>query len=601
MKIDQALRDIETAGAAGQLSPAAVAQIRRWLCERHYADYLPPLLEHIADRKWRQLDDVFWTVIPFGTGGRRGRMYPIGSNAINDRTIGESAQGLADYVRTHTADPALRSCAVAYDTRHRSRHFAQLCAGIMAAAGFRVYFLDGYRTTPELSFLVRHRQCTCGIMVTASHNPPSDNAVKVYWSSGGQVLPPHDQGIIDAVLRVTDIVCCDFDEGIARGEIVLCTEEIDQAYHQVVCAQGFGGPRDVGIIFSPLHGASSSAVLSVLEMAGFPNVSLYPPHAEPNGDFPHVPGQVANPENPQVFDSIIEYAQEAGADLILVTDPDGDRMGCAAPRTLENGADWAPLDGNQLGALLADYVLARRRELGTLSPRHYLVKTLVTTDLIRRIGERYGVRTWGDLPVGFKWIGQAIDEQGPAEFVFGGEESHGYLAGTHVRDKDGVVACLLMAELAARLREKGKSVHQQLEDLHRQYGVYQERLTTLMMEGSEGMARMERLMRRFRERPPDTWGGMAVTARRDYANLRVTDRQGVRPLTGPRTDMVVFDLEQPGNRVAVRPSGTEPKAKFYLFAHAPAGPNVNVDATRSELRDRLDRIADEIRVRSEEV
>ena len=251
-----AMLKLKTAAEQKLLSEGAVANIRAWLTEPRYYKYAPLVAEHLAADKWKELDDVFWTIIPFGTGGRRGKMYPIGSNAINDRTIGESAQGLADYVKDTFPDNQW-SCAIAYDTRHQSRHFAELCAEVMAAAGFTVFFLDGYRSTPELSFTVRRKKCTCGIMVTASHNPPSDNAVKAYWSTGGQLLPPHDQGVIDRVMTCSTINRSSFAEDLASGKVVCCQEEIDAAYIQAVAAQSWPGPRDLKIIYSPLHGVGS--------------------------------------------------------------------------------------------------------------------------------------------------------------------------------------------------------------------------------------------------------------------------------------------------------------------------------------------------------
>ena len=315
------------ADRAGVLSPGAVQNIRTWLSEPHYAMYARQLQEHLSNGQWRELDDAFWTVIPFGTGGRRGRMYPIGSNAINDRTIGESAQGLADYITSlEQTDPL--SCAIAYDTRHRSRHFAELCCGVMVAAGFQVYFLDDFRATPELSYLVRARGCHCGIMVTASHNPPSDNAVKVYWSTGGQILPPHDREIIDRVMQVQQIRRTPFQDALAQGKITICTAETDDAYTPRVVRESFPGPRDLCILYSPLHGVGASAVVPVLTQDGFNEVEVYAPHAEPNGDFPNVPDQVANPENPAVFDAMIQRAKETHASLVLATDPDCDRSEC---------------------------------------------------------------------------------------------------------------------------------------------------------------------------------------------------------------------------------------------------------------------------------
>jgi phosphoglucomutase/phosphomannomutase len=302
-----ALSQLADAQQAGKLTAGAATNIQAWLNESRYAAYAPQVLEHIEQGKWQALDDAFWTVIPFGTGGRRGRMYPIGCNTINDRTIGESAQGLADYVKSQP-DGGELTCGIAYDTRHNSRHFAELCAGIMVAAGFKVFFLDDYRSTPELSFLVRYKKCRCGIMVTASHNPPSDNAVKVYWSSGAQVLPPHDKGIIDRVMTVDRIEQTPFADALAAGNVIFCKEEVDAAFQREVIAQRFAGPRALKIIYSPLHGVGASAVAPVLAADGFQDVEVYAPHAQPSGDFPNVPGHVSNPENAVVFDAIIQRA-----------------------------------------------------------------------------------------------------------------------------------------------------------------------------------------------------------------------------------------------------------------------------------------------------
>jgi len=600
MKTEQALARLDDALAAGQLSRGAIDNLRQWLTQPRYAPYRPAVLEHIAAGDWQTLDDVFWTVIPFGTGGRRGRMYPIGTNAINDRTIGESAQGLATYVRSIAPPHAGLSCAIAYDTRHGSRHFAELCAGIMVAAGFRVYLLDDYRSTPELSFLVRKRQCACGIMVTASHNPPSDNAVKVYWSSGGQVLPPHDRAIIDHVGQVEEIVQVDFQAALAAGDVVLCRHETDAAFLAAVAAHSSPGPRDIHILYSPLHGVGASAVMPLLADTGFRHVTVYAPHAQPDGDFPNVPGHVSNPENPRVFDALIDHARQTGADLALATDPDCDRMGCAAPLTLAPDAPWATLNGNQLGALLADYVLDRRQAAGTLSPRHYLVKTLVTTELIRRIGDSYGVRTCGNLLVGFKWIGGAVDDQGPDRFVMGCEESHGYLVGQYARDKDGTVSCMLMSELAARLKADGKSVHQRLDELFLQHGLHSERLLTIQMAGSEGMVRMQRLMERFRRQPPATLGSRPLAAVRDYLEQQIRSAAGTTALNGPRGDMVILDGAAAGDAVAVRPSGTEPKIKFYLFAYTPPEQCRDLPAAKAEQQTRLDQWEQDLRSLADE-
>jgi len=585
--VSKILSRIKSAAAEGKLSPGAVENLRAWLTQPRYAEYVAPIAEHVAEGKWQILDDVFWTVIPFGTGGRRGRMYPIGSNAINDRTIGESAQGLADYVKSQAGAKPL-SCAIAYDTRHRSREFAELCSEVMAAAGFTVWFLDGYRSTPEMSFAVRYKGCDCGIMVTASHNPPSDNAVKAYWSTGGQLLPPHDRGVIDRVMSATEIRRVPFAEALADGRIVYCQEEVDRAFLAAVTSQSRPGPRDLKIIYSPLHGVGASAVMPALAAAGFGDVELFGPHAKPDGDFPNVPDHVSNPENPRVFDAIVERARRTGAELILATDPDCDRVGCSAPKTLKPGAEWDVLTGNQIGAVLVDYLLAAAREQGTLSPDHYVVKTLVTTELIRRIADAYGVQTVGDLLVGFKWIGGVMDERDPAKFILGAEESYGFLVGAHARDKDAAVAGMLLAELTARAKSEGLSLHEKLDALFRRYGCHRERTISVKMPGSQGMDRMKSLMGQFRSQPPASLAGMAVARVRDYLGQTVTTPGGPpAPLAGPKGDMVILDLAAEGNYVAVRPSGTEPKVKFYMFAYDPPAQSADLEAAKNAQAERL--------------
>jgi phosphomannomutase len=601
------LAQLEAAAAAGKLSASAAANVRTWLTQSYLREYAPQVEEHLAAGKWAELEEAFWTTIPFGTGGRRGRMYPIGCNAINDRTIGESAQGLADYVKectgkqaadigTSREHPRRYSCAIAYDTRHRSREFAELCAEIMAAAGFVVFFLDGYRSTPELSFTVRYKQCDCGIIITASHNPPSDNAVKVYGPSGGQFVPPHDADSIDRMQRVTSIQRIPFAEALAAGKVIYCQEEVDAAFIRAVLAQSVAGPRNLKILYSPLHGVGASAVVPVLQEAGFRNVEIFGPHATPNGDFPNVPKHVANPENPAVFDSLIEYAERSGAELILATDPDCDRLGCAVRRRLAADAPWVTLTGNQLGSLLVDFLLANRRAVDTLSPRDFVVKTLVTTELIRQVADHYGVQTAGNLHVGFKWIGAEMDARGPKDFVFGAEESYGFLAGDHVRDKDAAVASLLTAEMTAKLKAEGKSLYQRLDELFTQYGCRTEGQLNIQMPGEKGMEDMRALMARVRAAPPETLGGLRVAAVRDYLKGVETKVSGtVSPLDAPQGDLVILDLEAEGNYLAVRPSGTEPKVKIYLFACDPPLASADLIATKAAQAERLKAIGDDFR------
>jgi phosphomannomutase len=615
------LAAIDAALAAGTITDHSARTMRDWLTQPRYAEFAGELATRI-DRAakepatWKELDDVYWTVIPFGTGGRRGKMYPVGSNAINDRTIGESAQGLADYVLSVMPAGESPSCAIAYDTRHRSEHFAKLCAEVLLAAGFKIFFLRGFRSTPELSYAVRHTQSTCGIMVTASHNPPSDNAVKVYWAGGVQVLPPHDKGIIDRVMRCDAVHRESFDAGVAAGRVQFVEQEIDPAFVAAVLKQSTAGSRDVSILYTPLHGVGASAVVPVLKGAGFKQLRLYGPQEMPDGDFPNVPGHVANPENPAVLEGAIAEAKARGDDLVMASDPDCDRLGAAAPLTMAAGSAWQTFTGNQLAALLVDWVLSSRKRLGVLKATDHVITTLVTTGIVRRIADASLATTVDTLQVGFKWIGQAIDQTGPEHFVFGCEESHGYLAGTHVRDKDASVASLLLAELTASLKSQGKTLHEQLDAIFCTHGCHLERQVAITLPGAAGMDRMREIMATLRSKPPAALGGLPVARVRDYGSLTTsTPGAAVVPFAGAKGDLVMFDLADPAaptpspaaadiaagrfpalaNCVAARPSGTEPKIKFYLFAAAAPCSHTQLAATKSVLTQRLDALERDLR------
>ncbi len=607
-ELEAAMAQLAAAAEGKHITASSAAMIRRWLSEPRFADYAAEVLAHISAGKWKELDDAFWTVIPFGTGGRRGKMYPIGSNAINDFTIGASAQGVADYTAAQLPGRP-QACAIAYDTRHNSRRFAELCAEVMAAAGFKVFFLDGYRSTPELSFAVRFHNCTCGIMVTASHNPPSDNAVKVYWQGGVQVLPPHDSAIIERVMNVEAVRRKPFAEALAAGQVIYCQNEVDPAFIAAVKAQSLPGPRDLKIIYSPLHGVGSSAVLPALAADGFTDVTVFEPHAQPDGNFTNVPGNVANPENPAVFDAIAQYAHTANADLVLATDPDCDRLGASAPLTFGTlspggrgpgegavtAAAWKSFNGNQIAALLAEHVLSARKKAGSLSPQHYVCKTLVTTEMVRRIAVHYGVATHGNLQVGFKWIGKDIDDSGPEKFVFGCEESHGYLVGAHVRDKDAAVAAMLLAELAASCKAEKKTLHEKLDALYWQYGYHAESQFSLTMPGAQGMQDMLALMARLRAAAPAQLAGSKVIRVRDFLTLTETaSGKAPQPFVGPKGDMVLLELAAEGNYIAVRPSGTEPKVKFYMFTYEPAEQIANLEETKVQCTLRLKQLEQDL-------
>ena len=593
---------------AGLLSDSALNNLTLWLTQPRYFEYVSAIGKAIGQESWQELDDVFWTVIPFGTGGRRGRMHPFGSNAINDRTIGESAQGLANYVLNTSAKQSTAhqrlSCAIGYDTRHQSRHFAELCAGIMIANGFHVYFLDEYRATPQVSFLVRQKKCACGIMVTASHNPPSDNAVKIYWNDGGQILPPHDAGIIEQVMeQVENIEVCDFDDAVQSGDVTICTAEIDELYRAAVVkhcspprfSSDGQAARGLKVIYSPLHGVGGFVIPAVLQACQFNNVVVFPDHAEPDPNFTNVPDHVSNPENPAVFDSIIKYAQQEGADIVLATDPDADRMGCAAPVDLSGECEWKTFNGNQLCAMLAAYRMQSLQDQNLLTVTSFQITTLVTTPLLRRIGEHYAVQTRDDLLVGFKWIASTIDEGGANDFIYGTEESHGFMIGDYCRDKDGAAACMLLCELADDLKQQGKTLHDFLTSLYEQFGVYQESLKTIYMHGSSGMRRMQHVMEQLRNASPRDLGGQQVMRIRDYLTQQITTTAGsATTFSGPSDNLLFFELETVGHYVAVRPSGTEPKIKFYTFTRADVESGGSVEKTQDILNAMIQLIEDDL-------
>ncbi len=593
---DDAVGLLAKAEASGEVSHAAAANIRRWLTEPPFASYRDRLVQDVEAGKWKTLDEAFYTVLEFGTGGRRGKMYPVGTNVLNDRTIGESARGLADYIAKKKGPDAPKTCVVARDTRHNSPEFAAVCARVLAAAGFKVYLFPEFRSTPLLSFAVRHLKCDCGIMITASHNPPADNGFKCYASTGGQVVPPDDSGIIDCVKAASDreIPEKNLDEGIKDGSIVLVGKEVDDAYIAAVVGESVAKARDIGIVYTPLHGVGETNCAAAMLADGFTRLDILASQRTPDGDFANVPNHFANPEIPATLDLSIARARETGADLVLASDPDADRLGVGLPVTGDPSGEWTTLDGNQIGVLLAAFVMEKMKEAGRLRPEDFLVTTLVSTQMTHALAKEYGVRVEDNLLVGFKWIGVQIDECGPEDFLFGFEESHGYLKGTHARDKDAAVAAMLFAELAADLKAQGKTVLQHLDALYKRAGYYAERQINKVMEGREGVGQIKALMEALRSRPPESVGGLKVTEIYDYKTHEIRKADGSKsPLPKPDGDLLIFHLDEPGTRFAARPSGTEPKIKFYLFARSEVGGD-GLDDAMAAAEHRLDRMSTDL-------
>jgi phosphoglucomutase/phosphomannomutase len=604
---------VEAAAAAGRLSAGSVANIKRWLTVPPYRKYVPRIVQLVDAEQFVQLDALFWEVVPFGTGGRRGTMAELGSATINERTIAESAHGLAVYLNRSsgirknsdaTADvggilansaTGLRG-VIARDTRHRSDEFARLTATTLAAHGLTVFFFESHRSTPELSFAVRHLKCDVGVVISASHNPPSDNGFKAYWSSGAQVLSPHDQGIIDCVYEAGEIPTVDFDEAVRDGRIQVIGDDVDRAYVEAVTAMSLSDARDVPAIYSSMHGVGETSVLPVIQAAGFSGVQLFEPYRSPDGGFPNVPDHYPNPERPVVFDPIIPQAKEIGADLILATDPDADRLGVVVCRK-DGGTEH--LTGNRIGALLVDYILRKRAAQGTLSPAHYVVETLVTTPLIAAIAQSHGVRVIDDLLVGFKYIAETMDAEGPERFVFGAEESLGYLAGQYARDKDAAIAAIYLLEDAAELRRDGRTLLDRLDELFVEHGYHQESQASKVCTGASGKEQIDRLMTAFRESPPTVLAGVPLARIRDYGRHEIRalpDNSRIEELSNPSGNLLFLEsAEADGDfRIAVRPSGTEPKIKFYFFARQLVADAAALPAARTKCDERLMAVTDEL-------
>lgn len=563
------LEQLEKLRAKG-LVDSAFVNIKKWLGSEEYAEFHQEIQTLIEASNVNELNEAFYKVIPFGTGGRRGKMG-AGTNRINSRTIAESAQGVAEYLLECFApkDARDRGVVITYDVRHNSEKFAKVAAEVFVANGFKVYFYNGVRSTPQISFTIRNKNAIAGTMISASHNPPSDNGIKVYWNTGGQVVPPHDAKIIEKVNNVGRIELFDFDKAVDEGKIVMLGEEVDEAYQHTVAKLSLSDYRDVHIVFTPLHGCASTSFLPVLRHAGFSRLDVVESQMPFDPDFSNVANHIPNPEVPISLNVAVKQAKESGADLVVASDPDADRIGVVSRESLSNN-NYIFLNGNQIGVLLFDYITKQRKSAGTLPTHGVLIKTVVTTDLLAKIAQANNLDVITDLPVGFKYIANAIDTRlAGREFVFGTEESHGYLYGDYCRDKDGAIAALLICEYAAMLKKQGRTLFEQLEFIKKEYGYFREILQAIYFPGMDGMDKMLKIMAELRSELPKEIGGLPVA--------EVFDQS--KPYGGFSDNALVFYLNAEKTiRVVARPSGTEPKIKFY----AAVGRSVGMDKSEAE-------------------
>lgn len=508
-----------------------------------------------------ELADAFYRNLEFGTGGLRGIMG-IGTNRINKYTVGMATQGFANYLNQTYPGGVIR-VAIAHDSRNNSRQFAEITANVMAANGIKVFLFDALRPTPELSFAIRHLGCQGGVVCTASHNPKEYNGYKAYWNDGGQLVPPHDKNVIKEVEKIASVDEVKWNGGEAN--ITIIGKELDEAYIQMVKSlsvypEVITRQHDLKIVYTPIHGTGITLVPEVLQRFGFANVNIVEEQAKPDGNFPTV--VYPNPEESEAMSIGLKKAKELDADILLGTDPDADRVGIAIK---DKQGNWVLMNGNQTAVLAFNYIIEARKAKGIAQSNDFVCKTVVTTDMIDRIAADSKVKCYNVL-TGFKWIAELIKEKEASEnYTVGGEESYGLMIGSQLRDKDAVSAVALLCEMAAYEKDKGRTLYEKLIDLYVQYGYYKEHLISITKKGMNGQKEIADMMDGYRSNPPSTINGSPVVQLLDYElrkgkNLQTGEEWDIKL---PKSNVLQFILAD-GSKISARPSGTEPKIKFYF-------------------------------------
>ena len=533
--------------------------------------------------------EAFYRDLEFGTGGLRGIMG-IGSNRVNRYTIGMATQGFSNYLKTAFSNQI--SVALAYDSRNNSQYFAEVAANVFSANGIKVYLFEELRPTPELSFAIRHLKCQGGVVLTASHNPKEYNGYKAYWDDGAQIVPPHDINIIKEVQKI------DVDDVLFEGNSSLIqkiSDEVDVPYLEMLSQlslskESIEKADDLKIVFSGIHGTGITMVPPILEKMGFKNVITVEEQDTPDGNFPTV--VYPNPEEVEALALSLKKAESENADLVMATDPDADRVGIAVK---DLNGKFILLNGNQTGSLLIYYLLIKWKENQKLTGSEYVVKTIVTTDLIPEIASHFGVKSYETL-TGFKYIASLIKElEGKEKFVGGGEESYGYLIGDNVRDKDAVASCAIIAEMAAWSKVNGESLFELLIRISEEFGMYQEGLKSLTKKGKSGSEEIQAMMARFRNTPPTTLDGSDILEIRDYESSKILHLKSGKEssMVFPKSNVLQF-ITADNSKISIRPSGTEPKIKFYFSVKGDITSNSDYFATAESLRQKIDRLKVEI-------
>lgn len=515
-------------------------------------------------------EDAFYKNLEFGTGGLRGIMG-VGTNRMNKYTVGMATQGLANYILAHVSGDDLRVC-ISYDSRNNSKLFARIAADVLSANGLHVFIFDNIRPTPELSYAIRSKGAVAGIMITASHNPKEYNGYKVFWSDGAQIIAPVDTEIVAEVAKISDPSQVRFEKGAHCGEVELMGKDVDEAYLRDILSltlspESCARHRDLKFVYTPLHGCGVRLVPECLRRLGFEKVYHVPDQDISDGDFPTVVSP--NPEEPAAMKMALEVAEREGADIVMATDPDADRMGIAVR---DDAGNMVQFNGNQTASLLTYYILTRWHEQGRLDGKQFVVKTIVTTQLIADIAARFGVKCY-DVLTGFKYIGEKVREwEGKAEFVCGGEESYGFNVGSFVRDKDAQVCAAMVAECAAWAADQGLTLYQLMQRIYAEFGYRREAMVYLVRTGKSGAEEIRSIMAQMRSTPPAALAGSPVVKVIDYTDAAATGL--------PASNVLQFFSEE-GDIVTVRPSGTEPKIKFY-FGAAGSGADAKIEALKAQ-------------------
>ncbi len=549
-----------------ELVKQVTAKAEKWLNPAYDEATRAEVKRMMEQEDKTELIEAFYKDLEFGTGGLRGIMG-IGSNRMNIYTVGAATQGLSNYLKKNFGNLKQPAVVVGHDCRNNSRLFAQTAANIFSANGIKVYLFDGMRPTPEISFAIRHLGCQSGIVITASHNPKEYNGYKAYWDDGAQVLAPHDKGIIDEVERITAVTDIRFEGDPTLIEII--GEKIDREFLEKVKTISIDPEvirrhKDMTIVYTPIHGTGMTLIPQALRMWGFENVHVVEAQMEPSGDFPTVASP--NPENAEALSMAIDLGKSIDADLVMASDPDADRVGIACK---DDKGQWVLINGNQTCMIYLYYILTRYKELGKLTGNEFCVKTIVTTEVIRQIAEKNGIRML-DCYTGFKWIAREVRlREGKQKYIGGGEESYGFMPQDFVRDKDAVASCCLIAEIAAWAKDQGKTLYGLLLDIYVEYGFSKEVTVNVVKPGKSGAEEIAAMMSNLRNTPPKSLGGSEVVRVKDYQSLKQIDVRGeITPIDMPETSNVLQYFTAAGDKVSVRPSGTEPKIKFYMEVKA---------------------------------